>query len=152
VGLQQFFNTLGNHHFVKPSFTSTYISSTIYSTIFTSAATDITKNAMGIRKSRMEKIKNEHVKEVMGVKGKPDSIRHHREEKTTMVWPRHKDARGENTEINYGMSTRGEKKQRTSKKTWMEGVHTAMTRNLEPDQWRNREEWRFVSGRRRQLL
>jgi len=26
------------------------------------------------------------------------------------------------------------------------------TRNLEPDQWRNREEWRLVSGRRQQLL
>jgi hypothetical protein len=26
------------------------------------------------------------------------------------------------------------------------------TRNLEPDQWRNREEWRLVSGTRRQLL
>jgi hypothetical protein len=30
----------------------------------------------------------------------------------------------------------------------MEGVQAAMTtRNLEPDEWRNREEWRFVSGR-----
>jgi hypothetical protein len=39
------------------------------------------------------------------------------------------------------------------RKTWMEGVKAAMkTRNLEPDQWRNREEWRLVSGRRRQLL
>ena len=38
------------------------------------------------------------------------------------------------------------------RKTWMEGVQAAMTtRNLEPDQWRNREEWRLVSGRRRQL-
>ena len=28
------------------------------------------------------------------------------------------------------------------RKTWMEGVQAAMTaRNLEPDQWRNREEW-----------
>jgi len=37
--------------------------------------------------------------------------------------------------------------------TWMEGVQAAKTiRNLEPDQWRNREEWRLVSGRRRQLL
>jgi hypothetical protein len=37
--------------------------------------------------------------------------------------------------------------------TWMEGVQAAMTtRNLEPDQWRNRDEWRLVSGRRRQLL
>jgi len=36
---------------------------------------------------------------------------------------------------------------------WMEGVQAAMTtRNLEQDQWRNREEWRLVSGKRRQLL
>jgi hypothetical protein len=34
------------------------------------------------------------------------------------------------------------------RKTWMEGVQVAMTtRNLEPDQWRNREEWCLVSGR-----
>jgi hypothetical protein len=33
-----------------------------------------------------------------------------------MVWPCQKDARGENTKINYGMDTRGEKKNRTSKK------------------------------------
>jgi hypothetical protein len=26
------------------------------------------------------------------------------------------------------------------------------TRNLEPDQWRNKEEWRLVSGRQQQLL
>ena len=39
------------------------------------------------------------------------------------------------------------------RKTWMEGVQAAMTtRNLETDQWRNREEWRLVSRRRRQLL
>jgi len=33
------------------------------------------------------------------------------------------------------------------RETWMEGVQVAMTkRNLEPDQWRNREERRLVSG------
>jgi hypothetical protein len=38
-------------------------------------------------------------------------------------------------------------------KMWMEGVQATMTeRNLEQDQWRNGEEWRFVSGRRRKLL
>ena len=42
--------------------------------------------------------------------------RHHREEKTTTVWPRQKDARGENTKINYGMDTTREKGKRTSKK------------------------------------
>jgi len=46
-----------------------------------------------------------------------------------------------------------ERKRGSLRKTWMEGVQAAMTtRNLEPDQWRNREEWRLVSGRRRQLL
>jgi hypothetical protein len=39
------------------------------------------------------------------------------------------------------------------RKTLMEGVQAAMTtRNVEPDQCRNREEWRLVSGRRRQLF
>ena len=39
------------------------------------------------------------------------------------------------------------------RKTWMEGIQAAMTtRNIETDQWRNREEWRLVSVRRRQLL
>jgi hypothetical protein len=70
-----------------------------------------------------------------------------------MAWPRQKDARGENPKINYEMDTTGEKEKRTSKKkTWIEGAQAAMTtRNLEPDQWRNREEWRLVSGRWRQL-
>ena len=33
-----------------------------------------------------------------------------------MVWPCQKDARGENTEINYGLDTAGEKEKRTPKK------------------------------------
>jgi hypothetical protein len=32
-----------------------------------------------------------------------------------MEWPRPKDASGENTKINYGMDTTGEKEERTSK-------------------------------------
>jgi len=59
----------------------------------------------------------------------------------------------ETTKINYGMDTTVEKEKRRPRKTWMEGVQAAMTtRNLEPDQWRNREELCLVSGRRRQLL
>ena len=39
------------------------------------------------------------------------------------------------------------------RKMWIEGVQAAMeTRKLEPDQWRNREEWNLVCGRWRQLL
>jgi len=33
-----------------------------------------------------------------------------------MVWPRQKDARGQNIKINYGMHTTGEKEKRKSKK------------------------------------
>ena len=33
-----------------------------------------------------------------------------------MVWPRQKDARGENTEYNYGLDTAREKEKRMSKK------------------------------------
>jgi len=42
------------------------------------------------RKSRMERIKNEHIKEIMGVKGEPDIIERKR---ITLVWPCQKDAR-----------------------------------------------------------
>jgi hypothetical protein len=41
-----------------------------------------------------------------------------------MVWPRQKDARGENTKINYGMDTRGEKEEMTSKEN-MDGRSTS---------------------------
>ena len=45
-----------------------------------------------------------------------------------------KDARGENTKINYGMDTTGEKERGRPRKTWIEGVQAAMTtRNLVPD-------------------
>jgi len=48
---------------------------------------------------------------------------------------------------------RERRKRGSPRKTWMEGVQAAMkTRNLEPDKWRNREEWHLVSGRRRQML
>jgi len=64
------------------------------------------------------------------VKGTPEE----RIPKLIMVWiPRERRKRG----------------RRRPRKTWMEGLQAAMTtRNLEPDQWRNREEWRLVSGRR----
>jgi hypothetical protein len=34
-------------------------------------------------------------------------------ERTTMIWPRQKVARGENTKTNYGMDTMGEKEKKT---------------------------------------
>jgi hypothetical protein len=91
------------------------------------------------RKSRMERIKNEQIKEIMGVKGKPDII--DIIQKKRLQW--------------YGHVKRipeERRKRGRPRKTWMEGVKATTTRNLEPDQWRNREKWRLVSGKRRQLL
>jgi len=45
-----------------------------------------------------------------------------------MVWPRQKDARGENTKINYGFDTTGEKEKRTSKKN-LDGRSTSSRDN-----------------------
>jgi hypothetical protein len=42
-------------------------------------------------------------------------------ERTTMVWPRQKVARGGNTKTNYGMDTVGEKEKRTPKENVDEG-------------------------------
>jgi hypothetical protein len=58
----------------------------------------------------------------MEVKGKPDII--DIIAKKRLQWPGQKGARGENTKINYGMDTRGEKKKRTSKKN-MDGRSTS---------------------------
>jgi len=96
----------------------------------------------------MERIKNEHIKEIM--KGKPDII-----EKKRLQWYGHVNRMPEERVPKLIMDwiPWERRKRGRPRKEWMEGVEAAMTtRNLEPDQWRNREELRLVSGRRRQLL
>jgi len=86
----------------------------------------------------------------MGVKGKPDSI-----EKKRLQWCGHVKRMPEERVPKLIMEwiPRERRKRGRPRKTWMEGVQAAMTtRNLEPVEWRNREEWRLVSGRQRQLL
>jgi hypothetical protein len=85
----------------------------------------------------------------MGVKGKPDII-----EKKRLQWYGHvkrmPDERIPKLILEWVPAER--RKIGRPRKTWIEGVHAAMTaRNLEQNQWRNREEWGLVSGRRRQL-
>jgi hypothetical protein len=101
-------------------------------------------------KSRLEKIKNKNIKEIMGVKGKPDII-----EKKRLQWYGHVKRMPEERKPKLILEWVPEERRKRGRpgKTWMEGIHAAMTaRNLEQNQWRNREEWRLVSGRRRQLL
>ena len=105
------------------------------------------------RKSRMERIKNEQIREIMGVKGKPDII--DTIEKKRLQWYGHVKRMPEDRLSKLIMEwIPAERRNRgRPRKTWMEEVQAAMTSgDLEPEQWRNSEEWRLGSGRRRQLL
>jgi hypothetical protein len=88
----------------------------------------------------------------MGVKGKPDII--DTIEKKRLQWYGHVKRMPEDRtpKLILEWVPQERRKRGRPRKTWMEEVHAAMTaRNLEQDQWRNREELRLVSGRRRQL-
>jgi len=88
------------------------------------------------RKSRMERIKNEHIKEIIGVKGKPDII--DIIERKRLQWYGHVKRIPEERIPKLIMEwiPRERRKRGRPTKTWMEGVRAAMTaRNLEPDQW-----------------
>jgi hypothetical protein len=105
------------------------------------------------RKSRMEGIQNEHIKEIMGVRGTADSI--DIIEKKRLQWYGHVKRMSEERipKLIVEWIPLERRKRGRPRKTWMERVKAAMTtRNLGTDQWRKREERRLVSGRRRQLL
>jgi hypothetical protein len=98
-------------------------------------------------------VKNKHIKEIMGVKWKPDII--DIIEKKRLKCYGHVKRTPEERMPKLIMEWIPEERGQTGlpRKTWMEGVQAAMRkRNLEPDQWRNREEWCLVSGRRRHQL
>jgi hypothetical protein len=84
------------------------------------------------------------------VKGKPDII-----EKKRLQWYGHVKRMPEERILKLIMEWIPEERRKRGhpRKKWTEGVQADMTaRNLEPDQWRNREEWCLVSGRWQQLL
>ena len=85
----------------------------------------------------------------MGVKGKPDIIDFI--QKKILQWCDHFKRMPEERIPKLIMEwvPLERRKRGRPRKTWMEGVQAAMTKkNLQTDQWRNREEWRLVSGRR----
>ena len=89
----------------------------------------------------------------MGVKGKPDIV--HIIQKKRLQWYGHVKRMPEDRIPKLIMEwvPLERRKRGRPRKTWMERVQAAMTtRNLETDQWRNREKWRLVSGRWRQPL
>jgi hypothetical protein len=93
------------------------------------------------RKSRLERIKNEHIKEIIGVKEKSDII--DIIERKRLQWYGHVKRIPEERipELIIECIPREGRKRGHPRKTWMESVRAAVTRrNLEPDQWRNGEE------------
>jgi hypothetical protein len=83
-------------------------------------------------------LKKEHIKEIMGVKGKPDIIQRKR-----LHWYGHVKRMPEERipKLIMEWKPRERRKRGRPRKTWMEGVQTALTtRNLELEQWRNRQE------------
>jgi hypothetical protein len=97
-------------------------------------------------------IKNENIKEIMGVKEKPDII--DIIEKKILQWYGHVKIMPEEriSKLILEWVPEERRKRGGPRKTWMEGVQAAMTaRNIEQNQWRNREEGCLVCGRRRQL-
>ena len=104
------------------------------------------------RKSRIERIKNKHTKEIMGVKEKPDII--DIIERKRLQWYGHvKRMREERLPKLIMEWIPGERRKKgRPRKTWMEGVRAFMkTRHLEAYQWLNGKEWCLDSGRWRQL-
>jgi hypothetical protein len=83
----------------------------------------------------MERIKNEHINEIMAVKGKPDII--DVIEKKRLQWYGHVKRMPEERIPKLIIEwIPGEKRKRErARKTWMEEIQAAITtRNLEPDQ------------------
>jgi hypothetical protein len=79
------------------------------------------------RKSRMERIKNESIKEIMGVKGKPDII--DIIEKKRLQWYGHVKRMPEERIPKLIMEwiPQERRKRGRPRKTWMEGVQAVMT-------------------------
>ena len=101
------------------------------------------------RKSRRERIKNEYIKEIVGVKGKQDIV--DIIEKKRLQWYGHVKRMPEErmSKLIMEWTPTERRKKGRPRKWWIEGVQAAMaTRNLEPDQWRNKEEWSLVCVRR----
>jgi hypothetical protein len=92
-------------------------------------------NIHSARKLRIERIKNEYIKEIMGMKEKPDII--DIIERKRLQWYGHVNRMQEERLPKFIMEwIPGERRKRgRPRKTWMESVRAAMkTRHLEADQ------------------
>jgi hypothetical protein len=89
----------------------------------------------------MERIRNEHIKEIMGLKGNPDNIGII--VKKRLQWYGHIKRMTEERipQLIFEWLPEVRRKGGRPRKTWIEGVQAVMTaRNLEQDEGRNREE------------
>jgi hypothetical protein len=96
--------------------------------------------------SRMENIKNKHIKEIMGVKGKPNITDIIKKKRLQLYGHIKRMPEERIPKLIMEWIPQDSRKRGHPRKIWMEGVPAAITtRNLEPDEWRKREEWCLVS-------
>jgi len=90
-----------------------------------SAEIDVLRNSA--RKSRIERIKNEHIKEIIGVKGKPDITDIIK--KKRLQWCGHVKRMPEEriSKLIMDWIPQERRERGRPRKTWMEGVKAAMT-------------------------
>ena len=89
----------------------------------------------------MERTKNECIKEIMRVKEKPDIIDIIQKKRLQRYGHVKRMPEDRIPKLIMEWIPLERRKRGRPRKTWMEGVQAAMTtRNLEPDQWGNREQ------------
>jgi len=101
------------------------------------------------KKIKDKRIKNKHIKEIMGLKEKPDIA--DIIERKRLQWYGHVKRKQEERLPKLIMEwIPGERRKRgRPRKTWMEGVRAAIkTRHSEAAQWLNGKQWCLGSGRR----
>ena len=111
-------------------------------------ATEMDAIRRSLRVSRLDRVRNEDLRERMGMKGTVvDDI-----EKRQLTWYGHvrrmPDERLPKQVWDWVPKER--RKKGRPRKSWMEGVRKAMSaRNLTDQQWGNRDEWKLGTGQRR---
>ena len=99
------------------------------------------------RKSRMERVKNEDIKEIMGVKGKPDIIVIIEQKRLQRYGHVKRMPEERIPKLIMDWIPREGRERGRPRKTWIEGVQAAMTtRNLGSEQWKNRNGFWFPDG------
>ncbi|CAG9839790.1 unnamed protein product [Diabrotica balteata] len=102
------------------------------------------------RKSRLDRIQNDHIRNIMGVKSTIiDEI-----QRRQLIWYGHVERMDDDRLPNQILkwTPRERRKRGRQKQSWLGGIQKAMSeRNLHPGEWNDRRSWKLGTRRRRTL-